>query len=340
MKRAVPYLLSLSILTLGAALSAALGATPSGKQDQWLRPEAVPYPADNKPNAARVELGKMLFFDPRLSGSNQVACFFCHNPALGWTDRQPTAIGNNFQRLGRNSPTILNTVYQPLHMWDGRKKGLEDQALGPIEAAGEMNQPLDQLVVKLNAIKGYQPHFEKAYPGQGITLDTIAKAIASFERTVVSTDAPFDRWRRGDQRAVDASVKRGFALFQGKAACAQCHQGFNFTDNSFHNIGVKALFDDHDGRFAHQSDPAMKGAFKTPTLRDIALTAPYMHNGIYSTLEDVVDHYDRGGDVKDNLSDKMKPLGLTLEEKKDLIAFMRSLTGAPMRVAVPALPAD
>jgi cytochrome c peroxidase len=336
MKRAVPWLLSLLAGT--AALAVVAATVPAEKQDPWLRPAAVPSPADNKPNAARVELGKMLFFDPRLSGAETHSCFSCHNPALGWSDGQPTAIGHGFQRLQRNSPTILNTAYQPLHMWDGRKKGLEDQALGPIEAAGEMNQPLDQLVVKLNAIKGYRPLFDKAYPNQGITLDTIAKAIASFERTIVSTEAPFDRWRRGDEKAVDASVKRGFALFQGKADCVGCHTGFNFTDNSFYNIGVSAVFDDHDGRFAHRKDPVMKGAFKTPTLRDIALTAPYMHNGIYKTLEEVVDHYDRGGDVKDNLSDKMKPLGLTSQEKKDLVAFMRSLTGAPRQVVPPVLP--
>lgn len=309
--------------------------------DPWARPGAVPFPPNNAPTADRINLGRALFFDPRLSGSNFLSCASCHNPALGWSDGMATGIGHDFKRLGRATPTILNAVYQPILMWDGRKPNLEEQALGPIESAGEMNMPLDELTKKLSAIPGYQPMFDKAYPGEGITKETIGKAIASFERTVVSTDAPFDRWRKGDKKAVSESAQRGFALFQGKAACIKCHQGFNFTDNGFHNIGVRSLDGTEDeGRFAHRKVKILKGAFKTPTLRDIDLTAPYMHNGMYKTLEEVVDHYDRGGDVKTNLSPNMQPLGLTPEEKKDLVAFMKSLTGPAMHVAIPRLPTN
>jgi cytochrome c peroxidase len=307
--------------------------------DPWRRPAAVPFTEGNEPTQARIDLGRALFFDTRLSGSEMLSCAWCHNPARGWSDGQPTAIGHGFKRLGRKTPTILNTAYNPLQMWDGRKTTLEDQALGPIESPGEMNLPLDKMVARLKTVAGYGPLFEAAYPGEGITDKTVAKAIASFERTVVSTRSPFDRWREGDEHAVNDAVKRGFKLFTGKANCSLCHQGFNFTDNGFHNIGVRTLSGDEDeGRFARRKVKVLKGAFKTPTLRDVELTAPYMHNGIYRTLDEVVDHYDRGGDVKDNLSPNMKPLGLSAGEKADLVAFMKSLTGPPLHVEVPALP--
>jgi cytochrome c peroxidase len=313
-------------------------ATPTAP-DLWLRPSSVPFPPDNAPNAERVALGKQLFFDPRLSGSGFLSCASCHNPSLGWSDGLPTGLGHDFKRLGRATPTILNAVYQPLLMWDGRKPNLEQQALGPIESAGEMNMPLEALEHKLQAIPGYKPLFDQAYPGEGISRITVGKALASFERTVVSTEAPFDRWRKGKAQAMSASAQRGFKVFQDKGNCAKCHQGFNFTDNGFHNIGVKSLGDTEDeGRFAHRKVKILKGAFKTPTLRDVELTAPYMHNGMYQTLEEVVDHYDRGGDVKTNLSPNIQPLNLTAEEKQDLVAFMKSLTGTPMVVSLPQLP--
>lgn len=326
---------ALSALTLGLAHA---GGEPA-VTDPWLRPAVVPAPAENQPNAARIELGKALFFDPRLSSSNFISCGSCHNPALAWTDGMASGVGHNFQRLPRNTPTILNTAYGHLQMWDGRKRTLEDQALGPIEAAGEMNMPLDRLTKKLQSIEGYGPLFAQAYPGEPIGPATVAKAIASFERTIVSGEAPFDRWRMGDQNAISTSAKRGFELFNGKANCAACHQGFNFTDNGFHNIGVKSLSAEEDnGRYAHVKVKALKGAFKTPTLRDVAITAPYMHNGLYATLDEVVEHYDRGGDLKDNLSPNMKPLGLTAQEKRDLVEFMLTLTGKQIEVKLPTLP--
>lgn len=332
---------------IGVIAAAALGVSslfysPFGgteEGDQYLRPDTVPAPADNQMTPDRVELGKILFFDPRLSGSNWISCATCHNPALAWSDGLPTAIGVGMKTLHRATPTVLNTAYNRIQMWDGRAPTLEDQATGPVVSPDEMNQNLDDLVKELSAIPGYKELFEKAYPGEGISKQTIGKAIASFERTVVSSEAPFDKWRKGDKNAISESAKRGFTIFEGKANCAACHQGFNFVDNGFHNIGLKKAGDMEDeGRFAHRKVKVLKGAFKTPTLRDIALTAPYMHNGAYRTLEEVVDHYDRGGDAKDNLDPNIKPLNLSAQEKTDLVAFLKTLTGKHTAVAVPKLP--
>lgn len=323
-----------------AGVLAVAGVSWAARSDEWLRPPIVPTPADNALTPARVELGRNLFFDPRLSGSQWISCATCHNPALGWSDGLPTALGDGMKKLKRATPSLVNTAYNKIQMWDGRARTLEEQATGPIKANDEMNMDMDVLVERLAAIPGYRKLFDAAYPGEGINEATIGKALASFERTIVSTESPFDRWRKGDSRAVDASVKRGFALFTGKAKCDSCHQGFNFTDDGFHNIGLKAVpgMPEDNGRYDQRKVASMKGAFKTPTLRDVALTAPYMHNGIYRTLEEVVDHYDRGGDVKENLDPNMEPLNLTSNEKADLVKFLHSLTGRALSVSIPQLP--
>ena len=317
-----------------------IGAAIASETDPWLRPDAAPAPAENLPNASRIHLGQMLFFDPRLSRKASMSCATCHNPSLGWSDGLPTAVGFDMHILGRNTPTIVNTAFNSIQMWDGRKRDLEDQATGPIAAEGEMNMPLPELIARLKSIPGYARYFDAAYPGQGISDVTVARAIASFERTVLSTESPFDRWRKGDAHAVSDDAKRGFELFEGKAKCAVCHMGYNFTDNGFHNIGIKTP-EGHAydvGRYAQKPLKSMRGAFKTPTLRDIGLTGPYMRNGCYTTLMEVVEHYDRGGDDKENLDINMVPLSLSATEKADLVAFMESLTGAPREVRVPVLP--
>jgi cytochrome c peroxidase len=321
-----------------ATLTLTLGADAS-RYDRYLRPAKAPEPADNRGNPARVELGKTLFFDPRLSGSNWISCATCHNPSLGWSDGLPTGIGHGMQVLKRATPALMNCGFNTTLMWDGRAATLEEQALGPIVASVEMNQDLPGLVRKLSALPGYRAMFEAAYPGEGISDKAIGKAIAAYERTILSGESPFDRWRKGNARAVDESVKRGFALFEGKANCVKCHEGFNFTDNGFHNIGLKSNGGEEDvGRFAQRPIKAVYGAFRTPTLRDVELTAPYMHNGAYRSLEEVVEHYDRGGDVLEHLSPDMKPLGLGAQEKADLVNFMKSLTGKQMVVTLPQLP--
>lgn len=334
MKKYLGYAISFLVLSTHLMANAA-----DGKADPYLRPALVPYPADNAITPERVELGKMLFFDPRLSGSEWISCATCHNPALSWSDGLPTMIGNGMAQGRRSTPTILNTAYNQIQLWDGRAKTLEEQALGPIQAPGEMNQDLIGLTKRLSAIEGYRKMFDEAYPNEGITEHTIAKAIASFERTVVSTEAPFDRWRKGGKNAISVSAQRGFKLFEGKANCVACHQGFNFADDGFHNIGLPENAMEDVGRFAHRKVKVNKGAFKTPTLRDVEMTAPYMHDGTYNTLEEVVEHYDKGGVNLANLDPNMKPLNLNSQEKSDIVAFMKSLTGKAMVVTVPRLPA-
>lgn len=327
------------IVVWGIVLGLSVGmisSTTANVSSEYYRPQIVPAPEDNFPTEARVELGKNLFFDPRLSGSNWISCGTCHNPAMGWSDGLPTAIGHGQKTLGRATPTIINSAFNVLQMWDGRFRSLEQQALGPIGAPGEMHQDVNSLIKELSKIAGYKQLFEKAYPGEGITKDTISKAIASFERTVVSKDAPFDEWVKGNKKALSAKAVRGFKLFEGKAKCAKCHSGFNFTDNGFHNIGLK---DNEDqGRFAIRKVKINKGAFKTPTLRDIAKTAPYMHNGEYETLAEVVEHYNRGGVSKKSLDPNITPLHLSRQEKSDLVEFLSSLSGKPMDVTIPELP--
>ncbi len=326
-------------LFLGAGQSVAKVDMHPSPEDtkKYLRPAEIPQPKNNMMTPERVELGKFLFFDPRLSGSNFISCATCHNPAMGWSDAQPTAIGHGMGVLARSTPTILNTAYQRFQLWDGRERTLEKQALGPIEAGGEMAQPLESLLPELESISKYKEMFEAAYPGEGITKATLAKALASFERSIVSTESAFDRWLKGVDGVMTDSAIRGFSVFKGKANCTACHDGFNFTDNGFHNIGLP---DNKDmGRYNIRPINVLKGAFKTPTLRDVALTAPYMHNGQHFTLEEVVDHYDSGGSATmGNLDPNMKKLHLTKTEKADLVEFMKSLTGDSMEITIPQLP--
>ena len=239
--------------------------------------------------------------------------------------------------LGRGTPTIVNTAFNTQFMWDGRKKSLEDQALGPMKTPEEMNTDFAVVIERLTAMPAYREMFAKAYPGEAIGEETMAKAIAAFERTVVSRHSAFDRWLAGDRRALSAQQYRGYKIFidPSKGNCASGHSGPNFIDNGFHNIGLAS----HDaGRFNIRKVAAMKGAFKTPTLRDIELTAPYFHDGSAATLRDVVEHYARGGDDRSNLSGNMKQLDLSGQEKEDLVAFMRSLTGKAVAFVLPMLP--
>ena len=333
----------LNLLFSAAGLAVLLIANPvlvttaMADKTDYLPPKKMRVPKNNQITPERVKLGKTLFFDPRLSDSNQMSCATCHNPSFAWTDGLALSVGRNNKTMTRATPTILNVAYNRKFFWDGRARSLEEQAVGPIESAIEMNQKIEDLIAELKTIKGYSELFEKAYPGEGISKTTIGKALATFQRTIVSKfDASFDRWIAGDAKAISASAKRGFELFDGKARCSVCHSGATFTDGSFHNIGLSNGND--VGRYEFVKVQALKGAFKTPTLRNVVRTAPYMHNGELKTMEDVIDHYIDGGKGKPNLSPDMKPVKLSKQEKADLIEFLNTLSEEEPPVTFPILP--
>lgn len=308
---------------------------------EWLLPAEVPTPDDNPLTKEKIELGKMLFFDPRLSGDGNMSCGTCHSPLFGWSDGQATARGHKSMVLGRASPVITNTAYNDIQMWDGREQTLEDQSIGPMRNSAEMNMDIPKLLQFLKS-SDYQQHFKNAFGSDEIGVEQIAKALASFERTVVSRNSPFDAWVRGDKNALTEQQIRGFEVFVDpkKGNCAVCHSAPNFTDNGFHNLGLASYGNENPdlGRYTQRPLKLMKGAFKTPTIRDITLSAPYFHDGSANTLDEVVEHYAKGGVVKDNLSPNMKALNLTEQEKLDLVAFMESLTTPRKEFVLPILP--
>jgi cytochrome c peroxidase len=302
-------------------------------------PTYVPTPPTNLNYAGKVDLGKQLYFDPRLSKNNTVSCAFCHNPGTGFADARQFSVGAFGTAGGRQAPTVYNTGFIPLQFWDGRAGSLEEQAIGPIHNPVEMAETHETVVPKIAKVPGYQKQFRAVF-GKDVSLQSIAEAIAAFERTIVSANSSFDKYVMGDRNAMEESAVRGLALFKGKARCILCHNGPNFTDNQFHNLGVpqEGMLKEDLGRYNVSRLERDKGAFKTPTLRSIAETAPYMHDGVFKTLEEVVDFLDKGGVPNPHLSPLMKPLGLSAEEKTDLIAFLKSLNGAPLKITPPKLP--
>lgn len=287
-------------------------------------PPVVSPPA-NSPSELKILLGKQLYFDTRLSKDNTISCATCHNPAMGWSDAGPTSAGINGQRGGRRAPPVSNAAYMPLQFWDGRAPSLEEQAKGPIANPIEMGNTHEVMIKTVENIPGYVREFEIVYGSTPMTLDQIAQAIAAFERTVVTTDSPFDRYVKGDQTALTEKEKEGLEIFNGKGHCTSCHWGSNFTDGRFHNIGVKRSDPSKpdSGRFVITRDPEDMYSFKTPTIRDVSLRAPYLHDGSEKTLMDVVEFYNRGGDTDDqNLDPLIVPLALSQGEKEALVAFM------------------
>ncbi len=302
---------------------------------KFKRADVVQAPSDNLQSAEKIALGKQLFFDPRMSGSGVISCASCHNPSLGWQDGMAKGRGHMGEPLGRHTPTILNTAWSEPLFWDGRAATLEEQAKGPIQADKEMHGSGDA-VKAISSIQGYQWKFQKVFPGEGITLDTISKAIASYERTIVSQKAPFDQWIDGDETAISDEAKLGFVVFTDKGKCASCHAGWRLTDDGFHDIGIN---DDDLGRGkVMPGADFLNHAFKTPTLRNIAERAPYMHDGSVPTLEAVVDHYDHGFTARSSLSAEITPLHLTDAEKSELVAFMKTLSSVDDPVTAPVLP--
>lgn len=302
-------------------------------------PAYVPMPQTNVNFVQKVDLGKKLYFDGRLSKNNAVSCAFCHNPGTGFADARQFSIGAFGTAGGRQAPTVYNTAYNPFQFWDGRATSLEEQAIGPIHNPIEMAETHETVVPKIAKVAGYQKQFRAVF-GTGVNLQGIADAIAAFERTIVSANSAFDKYAMGESNAMDESAVRGMNLFKGKARCVLCHNGPNFTDNQFHNLGVpqEGMLKEDLGRYNVSRRERDKGAFKTPTLRSVTQTAPYMHDGVFKTLEEVIDFKDKGGAANPHLSPLMKPLGLTSEEKNDLLVFLKALDGAPLKVVMPKLP--
>ena len=297
-----------------------------------LQADSAYVPDSNPLSADKIALGKLLYFDPRLSQDKTVSCASCHSPFHGFADLAPTSKGVNGKLGTRNSPTVINRLFSAEQFWDGRAEDLEAQAHGPLVNPVEMAMASHEVVVKqVSAIAGYTPLFTQAFGSGEITMPRIAQAIASYERTVLSGNSPYDRYQAGDRQALSAEAVRGLELFNGKANCKVCHAGFNFTDESYHNLGVgwdaKTKTFRDIGRYEVSKAESEKGAFKTPTLRNIVETAPYMHDGSERSLRQVVEFYNRGGQPNPGLSKEMRPLQLSPQEIDDLVVFLHSLTG-------------
>ena len=299
----------------------------SASKRDYRRPP--PAPVENK---TLVDLGRELFFDPRISASGKTSCSSCHAPALGWVVTDPRPLNDSGKPSGRKSQPLIGLGHAgsaPVG-WDGRNPSLEAQAKNSI-GTGSMSMRETQTPVKvetieerLRSVPDYAAKFNVALPGKPINIDAIAQAVAAFERTIEPGLAPFDRWVAGDEAAIPESAKRGFALFTGKATCFACHSGWRFTDDKFHDIGTTTT---DLGRGREVKDEALSFSFKTPTLRSVALRAPYMHNASIATLSDVVKHYENGGIARPSRSPVMLPVQLTDQERLDLVAFMETLTG-------------
>ena len=307
-------------------LCAALWAQTTPRAPLGLPP--LQWPRDNPYSAAKVELGRDLYFDKRLSADDSVSCASCHAPQHAFTDGSPVSTGIRSQKGGRSAPTVINRAYSLAQFWDGRAGTLEEQAKGPMANPIEMGNTHEGVVSKIQSIAGYRPLFAKAFGSEEINIDRVAQAIACFERTVLSGNAPYDRYKAGQKSAMSAAQVHGMKVFFEKAQCDRCHEGSNFTLNAYANLGVGTDKPDPDvGRFAVTKDQRDWGVFKTPTLREIEHTAPYMHDGSLKTLDDVVEFYNKGGIPNRNLDANIKPLKLSEQEKKDLVSFLKALSG-------------
>lgn len=325
-------------------------------------PSAV---AENPTTTEKVELGRKLFFDRRLSGDGTMSCATCHDPETGYGDGQAISLSYPTTRNWRNSPTLINVAFKKTLFWDGRAGSLEEQALFPMMSAFEMNQNLDFLEEELKEVPEYVQAFREIFGGE-ITRERIGMALAAFQRTILSSNALLDRFLKGDDKALTLLQKNGYDLFVGKAGCVGCHNGPNLSDNRFHNLGVpedpdinkdprvsatrrfvgkvsgyqeyRSLKED-PGRFLVTKDPKDRKAFLTPTLREIALTGPYMHNGVFKTLDEVIDFLDKGGGSDPGKDPALQPLRLSDGEKGALKAFLvEGLSGDVTRIRPPAIP--
>lgn len=316
---------------LSIALAAALVAGAGAGCYRLATPPTGAAPRALAVRAARaadpaVALGRKLFFDPRLSRTGTISCASCHDPGRGFSDGRPVSVGVEGRRGTRNAPTVLTVHRAPALFWDGRAASLEAQALGPIANPLEMDADLPTVVRTLAADPAYARQFREVY-GEGPSEKRLAEAIATYERALVPGQNAYDRWNEGDDDAMSPAAVRGQGIFS-RNHCGECHKGRDLTDHQFHNLGVGLDRPDPDpGRSAITGDPADFGKFKTPTLRNIAESAPYMHDGRTKTLEEVVEFYDRGGVPNAGLDPRIKPLNLDAGQKADLVAFLRALSG-------------
>jgi cytochrome c peroxidase len=283
-------------------------------------------PKDNPQSVAKSELGRQLFYDQRLSADDTVSCSSCHIQSLAFSNAgNAVSTGIKGQKGSRNAPSLGNAGYRKSLFWEGGSPSLELQAMGPITAHDEMGMEPETLVKKLRGIAGYDKQFKNVFK-DGVTMLNITRALASFERTLVTNSSPYDRFNKGDQKAMNDSAVRGLELFFGeKGDCFHCHGGFNFTDEQLHNTGLYKTYKDEGlARITKRKEDI--GKFKTPSLRNVALTAPYMHDGSRKTLRDVLNDYNSGGQPHDNADGLMRPLELSKQDISDLIAFLESLT--------------
>jgi cytochrome c peroxidase len=295
-----------------------------------LEETAVVIPADNPMTNEKVELGRLLFFDKRLSQDNTIACASCHLAKFAFTDGKPVSTGIRGQKGGRSAPASFNRVFSSAQFWDGRADTLEMQSVGPFTNPIEHGfANYDVMRAKMMKLAGYRKLFKQAFGEENITIDNVGRAIASFQRTVLSGNSPADRFDQGQEEgAISAEAQHGLLLFREKARCTKCHSGFNFTDEKFHNLGLG--WDDNKvdlGRYMVTKIPEDIGAFKTSTLREIARSGPYTHDGRFKTLEEVVNFYNQGGVKNPHQDPLIIPLDLTDQEKHDLVAFLHTLNG-------------
>ncbi|MGQ2965990.1 tryptophan tryptophylquinone biosynthesis enzyme MauG [Methylophilus sp.] len=308
-------------------------------REKFKRPDSIPAPLSNPLTLEKAALGKTLFFDVRLSRSGEMACATCHAPDKRWSDARALPLLADGVKNARRTPSVLNSAWLSALMWDGRASSLEAQAVLPITTAHEMNFDLASLVSRLNQIQGYRPLFLQAFADASINQERVTQALASFQRTLVSNQAPFDLWVNGDEQAIGEDAKRGFALFndKDKANCVACHSSWRFTDDSFHDIGLSGN-DPGRGAKVPAGITLMQYAFKTPSLRDLSIEGPYMHDGSMHNLKTVIRHYKSEAIQRPSLSKDMRQFELSALEENDLIAFIKSLDGGALNIQAPAMP--
>ena len=319
------------VISIGWVASS--GAWQTDLKAAYRRPAAVDAPVPSPSNDPLWSLGQRIFFDPSLSGSGATSCATCHQPDQAWTDHRPKAIGDGHQPLAFRAPTLLNAGYIPRYGWIGRFPDVEAVSFFAMSSPINMNVPIATLLGRMRANPTYPATFRRAFKDGEITKHHVGAALARYVRSITSDVAPFDRWVAGDTNAISAGAARGFAVFNGKGRCAECHNGWAFTDGSFHDVGIARGSEIGRGAL-FKTSIKLQYAFKTPTLRNVAARAPYMHDGSLATLEAVVDHYDKGGIDRPSRAVGVIPLDLTRGEKADLVAFLGSLSGGTKFVPI------